>query len=529
MSDIADKVPSEPRGAGPSYFLRRLRPPEAGVSWSLTTYAVAVLSCIALVAAAWGLALGLEDLLRLPNLLLIFVPVVLVIAVCFGFLPASLTSVLSILAVSFLTEPRYSFAVADVGYVWALLIFLAVSALTSSLAAQLRERAESIGRRNRLLEQLYDFSSELSAHMRSDQLARAGAVRIASILKSSTTVVIADCGALELVASSSPGVTLAAPERAAAEWSFTHGKAAGRGTGRCEDAAYSYYPLDSGKGPVGVLGLARDASSSSAEDARLIEALRDQLALGLDRAKLAEEKLQSETLAETEKLRTALLTSISHDLKTPLASVLGNVSSLRQYGHLYDEATRAEMLELAEFETRRLSRFVENLLYMTRLDAGALRPTLELIDPADVIGAALKRVEKRTMRHRIETEIATDLPMVRIDFVLAEHALVNLLDNSVKYSPDGSTIHIAATNEADRVRVTVADEGPGIPAGDLPRIFERFFRAGSTDHRRAGAGLGLAICKGFVEAMGGEIAAGNRADGPGAVFTIELKTPDGGP
>jgi two-component system sensor histidine kinase KdpD len=217
-----------------------------------------------------------------------------------------------------------------------------------------------------------------------------------------------------------------------------------------------------------------------------------------------------------------LLTSISHDLKTPLASILGNVSSLAQYSKLYDEATRSEMLEMAEAETIRLSRFVDNLLHMTRIDAGGLHPTLEMLDVSDLVGSALTRSEKLLQRHRLCTDLPSDLPMVDADFVLAEQVLANLLDNAAKYSPADSEIRIAAHDADDHVVIHVEDEGPGVPAEHLDRIFQRFFRVMTADHRPAGTGLGLAICKGFVEAMGGTISGANRTDRPGARFTITL-------
>jgi two-component system sensor histidine kinase KdpD len=227
-------------------------------------------------------------------------------------------------------------------------------------------------------------------------------------------------------------------------------------------------------------------------------------------------------LAATERLRTALLTSISHDLKTPLASILGNVTSLRQYGHLYDEPTRSEMLTFAENETLRLSRFVDNLLHMTRIDAGALRPTIEAVDLSDLIGAALQRCEKLLKTHRVVMHLADDLAMVPLDFVLAEHVLVNLLDNAAKYTPESSLVSICVSENDDDVEITVMDEGPGIAADDLQHVFERFFRAKVADHRPAGVGLGLAICRGFVEAMGGGITVNNRNDCSGAMFTMTL-------
>ncbi|HEX9815218.1 MAG TPA: ATP-binding protein, partial [Myxococcota bacterium] len=285
-----------------------------------------------------------------------------------------------------------------------------------------------------------------------------------------------------------------------------------------------YLRLNTSRGPAGVLGIHRDGSGPllSPDESRLLDALGDQVAVSLERARLAEEMHKTAMLAATEKLRTALLTSISHDLKTPLASILGNVTSLRQYGHLYDDATRSEMLTFAESETLRLSRFVDNLLHMTRIDAGALRPTFEAVDLSDLVGATLQRCEKLLQTHRVATDLAADLAMVPLDFVLAEHVLVNLLDNAAKYTPADSLVTICVGEQNDDIEITVKDEGPGISAEDLQHVFERFFRANVADHRPAGVGLGLAICRGFVEAMGGTITVSNRTDRSGALFTVTL-------
>ncbi|HEX5765906.1 MAG TPA: ATP-binding protein [Woeseiaceae bacterium] len=305
---------------------------------------------------------------------------------------------------------------------------------------------------------------------------------------------------------------------------FEHGLPSGHGTGAPSNVAGLYLPLRTGRGTVGVIGLFPHGGMEirTSPETTLIDSLTNQVAINLERVQLGEKMQETRILAEADKLRTALLTSISHDLKTPLASILGNVSSLAQYGKLYDEATRIEMLEMAEAETVRLSRFVDNLLHMTRIDAGGLRPTLEMLDVSDLVGSALTRSEKLLHRHRLCTDLPLDLPMIDADFVLAEHVLVNLLDNAAKYSPPGSEILVAAREADDRVDIYVQDEGPGIVAEDLDRIFQRFFRVVAADHRPAGTGLGLAICKGFVEAMGGTICAINRTGKPGARFTITL-------
>lgn len=354
--------------------------PTAGES--LKHGVVGLLVTTMLIGAALVVGLVIEHLLQLPNILLVFLPVVLFAAVRFGLVAASWASFLSVIATSFfLAPPTMSFAVSDPSNIWALLIFLAVAIVTSSLA--------------------------------------------------------------------------------------------------------------------------------------------------LERERLTHQMHQAEMLAATEKLRAALLMSISHDLKTPLGSILGNVTSLRRYGHLYDDRIRLETLTAVEDETRRLSLFVDNLLHMTRIDAGALRPTIEPVDPSDLIGSALKRVEKQLAAHRLQTALAPDLPMIPLDFVLAEQVLVNVLENAGKFAPAGTEITVSA-HRHDGVVIQVEDEGPGIPEKDLPRVFERFFRAPVGDHRPAGVGLGLSVCKGFVEAMGGSITAENRGADKGVAITIRFPEPVAG-
>ncbi|HEX7081331.1 MAG TPA: ATP-binding protein [Gammaproteobacteria bacterium] len=488
---------------------------------SLRTGLAAAAVCTAAVGVALAIGLTVQHFLAVPNVLLVFLPVVLFAAVRYGFVASSLTSLLSVAATSYFSDPAYSFELSDRGNLWALLMFMLVAAYTSNLAAKIQQRAAAERRHSRLIEQLYQLSSRLAALSGVDELAVEAAKQVHSMLRADAVVLTHENGALR---PRSPSALIPPGELLAATWCYEQGRPAGSGTPVFSGASHRYLPLDTGRGTVGVLGLRRSKSDPplTADETRLLEALCHQVAMSLDRAKLADEMHSAMMLAETEKLRTALLTSISHDLKTPLASILGNVSSLRQYWPLYDEATRAEMLANAEDETLRLGQFVENLLQMTRIDAGALRPNIEDVDVSDLIGSALQRTEKQTAGHVVRTELPEELPMVPLDFVLAEHVLVNLLDNAAKYSPQGSPIEVAVADDGDELRLTVTDCGPGIPEEDLERIFERFFRARVADHRRAGAGLGLAICKGFVEAMGGKISARNRTDRSGAVFTVAV-------
>ena len=485
---------------------------------------LAGLVCTGLLVVALATALVIQNFFVIPNILLVFLPVILFAAVRYGFWAASWTSVLSIFTTSyFLSEPRFWFAAADAGNVWALLMFVVVSAFTSSLAAQVRERAAAARRHSRVIEELYAFSSKLASISAIEELALEAVQQINSMLRVDAVLLLPEHGTLRVQASNQPDV-LEAREMLAATWCWENGQPAGRGSGVFHGVSHLYLRLNTSRGPAGVLGIHRDGAGPllGPDESRLLDALGDQVAVSLERARLAEEMHETEMLAATEQLRTALLTSISHDLKTPLASILGNVTSLRQYGHLYDEPTRSEMLTFTENETLRLSRFVDNLLHMTRIDAGALRPTFDAVDLSDLVGAALQRCEKRLQAHRVATDLAEDLAMIPLDFVLAEHVLVNLLDNAAKYTPAESLVTIRVVENDDDIEITVQDEGPGIAAEDLQHVFERFFRAKVADHRPAGVGLGLAICKGFVEAMGGGITVNNRIDRSGAMFAVTL-------
>jgi two-component system sensor histidine kinase KdpD len=228
---------------------------------------------------------------------------------------------------------------------------------------------------------------------------------------------------------------------------------------------------------------------------------------------------------ETDRLRSALLTSISHDLKTPLSSILGAAGTLRDLSKALDDGAKAELLATIVDESERLNRFIANLLDMTRLESGAVAPNLALHDLGEIVGSALRRAGKILSLHRIDVELAADLPMLALDAVLFEQLLFNVLDNAAKYSPAGTTIRLQSWRDQHAVCLQVLDEGSGIPADEVERIFDKFYRVQKGDQVRAGTGLGLAISRGFVEAMHGTITAANRSDRSGAVFTITVPVP----
>jgi two-component system sensor histidine kinase KdpD len=273
-----------------------------------------------------------------------------------------------------------------------------------------------------------------------------------------------------------------------------------------------------------VLGIDRDEPGPllTPDGRRLLDALADQAAVAIERITLVEDIDRARVTAETERLRAALLTSVSHDLRTPLASIIGSLTSLRSYRKSFDEATREELLATIQAEAERLNRFIGNLLDMTRLESGAIEIKLEPADFGEIVGTALQRAAKLLAEHRVEIDIAADLPMLRVDYLLLEQTLFNLLDNAAKYAPPGTAVRISARRDGEVLVIEVSDQGPGIPPADVERIFDKFYRVEAEDRQRAGTGLGLAICRGFVAALGGTITAGNRRDGGGAVFSIRL-------
>jgi two-component system sensor histidine kinase KdpD len=281
-------------------------------------------------------------------------------------------------------------------------------------------------------------------------------------------------------------------------------------------------PLRTTRGVVGTLRICPGSrhTSLSTEAARLLETFVNQAALAIERVQLGEQARQAQLLQATEKLQAALLNSISHDLRTPLVSITGVLSSLREDSARLPDEIRQELVDTAYGDAGRLNQLVANLLNMTRIEAGALQMNWEPCDVQDLVGSALQQLGGRLGDHRIQVNIPQDLPLVYMDFVLMVQVLVNLLENAVKYSPPDSTVDIHARLEAGELILQVLDRGQGIPAEALPHVFDKFYRVKSLNHV-GGTGLGLAICKGFVDAHGGRLKAENRQGG-GAALTIWL-------
>ena len=479
-------------------------------------------------AVALGLGLALLPWIGVETVDLLFLTAIVVVAVRFGLWPSMVAVAAGSLAYNFFfLPPTYTLTVASPTNVSALLLFTVVALVVSNLAALVSRQASAARRRARTTESLYSFSRKLAGVTTLDDALWATAYQIASMLNLRVVLLLPGSGEgrpLEMAASYPPEDVLDAADLAAAKWTFENNTPAGRGADTLPGAKRLFLPLRTARGAVGVVGLDSDEPGVllNADQKRLIDALADQAAIAIERVNLVADIAVAERAAETDRLRQALLTSISHDLRTPLSSIMGASSTLRDFRSLLDETATDDLLETIGQESERLNRFIANLLDMTRLESGALEPNIGPHDVSDLVGAALKRASQVLGDRPVMLELAPDLPMAKVDAVLFDHTLFNLLDNAAKYA-DGGAITIRARRGArDRVVIEVLDEGGGIPPDDLGRVFDKFYRVTKSDRVRAGTGLGLAICRGFVEAMGGTITAGNRPDRSGAVFAITL-------
>ncbi len=481
-----------------------------------------------IVAAALIAGLFLKQYLAISNIALMLLIAVQIVAIAYGLGPALLACIASALASNFFfIPPLYTLTVAEPENVVTLFFFTVTALITSNLTSRVRAQALVARNRVRVTEDLYQFSRKLTGVVLRDDLLWATAYQIATMLKVRVVILLPQADGIAVRAGYPPEDSLDDADLAAATWVWQHGREAGRGSNMLPDAKRLFLPMRTGRGVVGVVGLESDhpAPIVNSDQRRLYDALADQAALALERINLADDVDRARIEAETEKLRSALLTSISHDLRTPLASILGSATSLRSYRANLDDDAQRQLIDTIQEEAERLNRFISDLLDMTRLEAGAIELRTELVDVPDIVGSALRRAAGILELHGVATELSPDLPMVKLDPVLLEQVLFNLLDNAAKYAPPGTTISVLSERSGESVVLKVMDEGDGIPVADLERVFDKFYRVRAGDRQRAGTGLGLAICRGFIEAMGGTIFAANRRDKSGAIFTIKLPVP----
>jgi two-component system sensor histidine kinase KdpD len=475
------------------------------------------------VAMCTLLAWAMQSVFDRSNISMIYLLGVALSALAFGRRPAILASVLGVAAFDFFfVPPRFTFAVSDGQYVVTFGVMLAVGVLVGTLTARLRDQASSARVREARTRALFRLSRELAERRDTSDLLGVAVERIADVFEARVAVLLADATG-RLAAAAGDTTLFGDPEheRGVAQWAFDSNQPAGAGTDTLPGSRGLYLPLKAGAGLLGVLGLsATDPKRLQSPDRfQLLQTFANQTALALERTQLAAERERARVDIETERARNALLSSVSHDLRTPLAAITGAASGLRD-GTSFDPATRRELADTIVEEAERLNRLVGDLLDLTRLESGALRARKEWHNVEEVVGAALTRLESQLEHHPVDLDLPDDLPLVPLDDVLMEQALFNLIDNAIKYSPAGSPIEIRAAVSDSWLKLEVADRGPGLPPGQEAQIFEKFHR-GEPHGERRGVGLGLTICRGIVEAHGGRIAARNRPGG-GAVLSIEL-------
>jgi two-component system sensor histidine kinase KdpD len=499
--------------AGPAPLERRSWVPHR--PWQRYLWALALVALTTI--AGKPLALFLAP----ANLVMLYLLGVVVAAVYLGRGPSILTAISSVVAFDFFfVPPQLTFAVTDTQYLLTFAGLLAVGLVISSLAVQAREQAESAQSRETQTAELYGLSRDLSTALDLEAIERAVVRHVEQTFGREAVIVLPDAENGEAALrpdAASAGFQLDDHELAVADWVYRHGEPAGRGTDTLPAAKLRYLPLKTAHGVLGVLGVRGPEASErqlTLEQQRLVESFASQAALALERTQLAEQARRAQVLEATEKLQTALLNSISHDLRTPLVSITGALSTLQEDDAALDADTRRGLIENAREEAERLNRLVGNLLDMTRLEAGAMKVRREPADVQDIVGSALAQLGPRLAGHPVSVQIPEDLPLVPLDFVLM------VQDNALKYSPEGAPIDVSARVAGSQLELSIADRGAGIPAADLAFVFDKFYRV----QRRGtatGTGLGLSICKGIVEAHNGAIRAENRPGG-GTIVTLWL-------
>jgi len=493
-------------------------PSKSAVRWDRYAWAAAITAACTLLAAA------MFPHFDLSNLVMIYLLGVTVAGLRLGRGPSALTAVLNVAAFDFFfVPPRYSFAVSDVQYLVTFGAMVTIALVIATLTASVRQQTRVAGARERRTALLYAMSRELSVTRGTPTMARVAVRHVAEVFQCRATVLLPDAaGKLHYPAEAALEASFRGADLAVAQWVADHGRRAGLGSDTLPAARGLYVPLGDEQHTVGVLALLPENARRVLlpEQSHLLETFAGQIALALERAHLGEVAVQSSLAAERETLRNTLLSSISHDLRTPLAVMAGAGSALAQHGATLDEPTRVELARSIETTAREMSELVSNVLDLVRLESGqvALRRDWQTLD--DLVGSALTRYQERLAGHAVETRLPPDLPPVWVDATLIVQLFANLFDNIAKYTPPGTRVSVSAVPAGDFVQVSVEDDGPGLPAGDPARLFDKFQR-GSDEGTVVGVGLGLAIAQAIVRAHGGEIEA-QRREGAGARFVFTL-------
>lgn len=501
-------------GPTPSTYQR----PRSG-HYRVTTKSLITTASIMLIATFICFFLG--SYVSPTNLVMVYLLGVTLVAAKFGPTEAAISSVLSVLAFDFFfVPPRGTFAVSDTQYLLTFSVMLLVALLISRLTLRLREQANASADRERRTASLYALSREMSKSRSKREIAAAAAREIGSVFEAEVAVLIPGATKLEVSAGSLTGFETRPGEAAVAQWVMEHDEAAGAGTQTLPSSAGLYLPLRGGQAPVGVLAMlpGRETWPLPPAQINLLETFANGLGLALERAQLAKESHRARIQSESDRLRNTLLSSISHDLRTPLTSISGAASALLQR----DSGESRELVETIYQESLRLNLQVQNLLDMTRLQSGEMALKVEWQSLEEMVGVALQRSRELLGDRKVTVNIPVDFPLVRVDATLIDKLLVNLFENAAKHTPPEANVEISASVQTQIIRVVFSDDGPGIPPGQESQVFERFAQGGS---QAGGLGLGLAICRAIMRLHGGVIWVRNKLEGHGAEFHIEFPRP----
>lgn len=485
---------------------------------------------IVAMAASTIIAWPFAPYVPVASLAVIYLVAVSVVAFRRGLAAALAASVLGFLTYNFFfTTPYYSFAVEQDEAVVALLVFLVSAVFTGTLASRLKAQVDSMRAAQRRTETLYAFARKIASARKADDVLWAAAAHIAATLNCRSLILMPDgSGTLEQVQGHPAIDELDAKSEGAARWAFEKNEPAGAGTTTLPTSEWLFVPLATASAPLGVIGVQfrERGAGLDPETKRLLLAVEDQVAVALERFTLAADLEDSRVKAEGEKLRAALLNSVSHDLRTPLVTVIGAVTGIAEGDEVMKPADRRELAATALDEARRLDRYVQNLLGMTRLGHGALEPKRAAIDLREIVGRVRSDLQRVISGHALAVDMPRDLAPVLADPVLIGQAVANVIENAAKYAPVGTSIGVKAANTGDTVTLTISDEGPGIPPTDREKVFDLFYRVSKGDGAPAGTGLGLAIVRGLVEAHGGSVTASAGPAGRGTAIAIVLPRAD---
>ena len=479
---------------------------------------------LALAAAlvATGLSLAVSQVLALPNISLVFLAAVLLVAVRSSLGPALACAGLSFLAYNFFfIPPTWSLTVARHEDVLTLLFFLLMAALTGNLASRQRRQLQALRQTQVETTALLELSRKLTAATDRQavlaaalqHLSRWSEIEISLLVRSSDGLWKVEAGVQR---------PLTGPERAAADWAWQHDQPAGLGTGTLPSGRW-WWPLSGEEGPLALLGVSPKVGGELLpEQRRLLTSLAQPVAQALERAQLAQKLEAARLHGETENLRSALLASVSHDLRTPLTAMRGSIDSLLSLGESISLSDRRELLQGTSDEAERLDRYIQNLLDMTRLGHGGLALARDWVAPGDIVASALKRLRPVLADLQLEVQLPTELPLLYVHAALIEQALINVLENAARFSPNQACLRISVEADAKELRFAVSDQGPGIPLHEREKIFDMFYTAARGDRGGQGTGLGLAICQGMIGAHGGRVTVDDGLDGLGATLCLHL-------